>query len=189
MPRSAIATGVVDLVMPVQELAVRLGDLIRLKATCQSRTSRRSTKTCCGAILAHLRMRTGHDFAKYKRSTVLRRIARRMQVTRTDELNKYHDVLRENPEEAQALLSDLLISVTTFFRDSDSFDELHRSVIPLLFKECQHDQSLRVWVAGCCRRARKRTASRCCCWRNPPSTSCDRRSRCSARTWTRARSR
>ena len=62
-------------------------------------------------------MRTGHDFAKYKRSTVLRRIARRMQVTRTDELEDYHDVLRENRDEAQALLTDLLISVTTFFRD------------------------------------------------------------------------
>ena len=58
-------------------------------------------------------------------------------------------MLRDNPEEAQALLSDLLISVTTFFRDSDSFDELHRSVIPRLFKEVQHDASLRVWVAGC----------------------------------------
>ena len=150
MPRSAIATGVVDLVMPVQDLAVRLGDLIRLKRQGQLLADEPEIdEDLLRRILAHLRMRTGHDFAKYKRSTVLRRIARRMQVNRTHELKNYHDVLRENPDEAQALLSDLLISVTTFFRDSDSFDELHRSVIPRLFKECQHDQSLRVWVAGC----------------------------------------
>jgi two-component system, chemotaxis family, CheB/CheR fusion protein len=67
-------------------------------------------------IIAHLRVRTGHDFSKYKRSTVLRRIARRMQVARADELKEYYHVMRDSPDEAQTLLGDLLISVTTFFR-------------------------------------------------------------------------
>ena len=92
MPRSAIATGVVDLVMPVQELAVRLADLIRLKRQGQLLADEPEVdEDLLRRILAHLRTRTGHDFAKYKRSTVLRRIARRMQVTRTSELENYHE--------------------------------------------------------------------------------------------------
>src|SRR5262249_36507128 len=86
---------------------------------------------------------------KYKRSTVLRRIARRMQVTRTDQLKEYYDALRESADEAQALLSDLLISVTTFFRDAESFEQLQRSVIPELFSGEQEPESIRIWVAGC----------------------------------------
>ena len=101
-------------------------------------------------ILAHLRVRTGHDFTKYKRSTVLRRIARRMQVTRTDQLKDYYEVLRERAEEAQSLLSDLLISVTTFFRDAESFTLLQKTVIPELFRRGDPVPStIRVWVPGC----------------------------------------
>src|SRR5262245_42415779 len=108
MPRSAIATGVVDLVLPVEQLAIRLADLIQLKGqSLQLIDEPKIDEDLLRRILAHLRVRTGHDFAKYKRSTVLRRIARRMQVTRTDELRDYYDALRESTEEAQALLSDL----------------------------------------------------------------------------------
>ena len=75
-------------------------------------------------ILAHIRVRTGHDFSKYKRATILRRIVRRMQVTRAESPNDYYDVLRDNTDEAQALLGDLLISVTSFFRDKEAFQTL-----------------------------------------------------------------
>jgi CheR methyltransferase, all-alpha domain len=97
-------------------------------------------------VLAHLRVRTGHDFSRYKRSTVLRRIARRMQVTRTDKLNEYYALLREKPEEAQALLADLLISVTTFFRDRHAFETLKTHVLPQVFDGREASESIRVWV-------------------------------------------
>jgi two-component system, chemotaxis family, CheB/CheR fusion protein len=149
MPRSAIITGVVDFVLPVRDLVVRLTDLIRIKASSQLLETPAVDEELLRRILAHLRVRTGHDFAKYKRSTVLRRIARRMQVTRTDNLEAYYDVLRESGDEAQALLGDLLISVTTFFRDSDSFAMLQKTAIPELFKEDHPVESIRVWVSGC----------------------------------------
>src|SRR5262249_28249897 len=99
-------------------------------------------------IIAHLRVRTGHDFSKYKRSTVLRRIARRMQVNRTDELKASYELMRENVGEAQAVLSDLLISVTTFFRDKEAFESLTK-LLPDVFKLKSAGQSIRVWVSGC----------------------------------------
>jgi two-component system CheB/CheR fusion protein len=149
MPRSAIATGVADLVLPVRELALRLADLIRLKVQGKRLDDEpEADEDLVRRILAHLRSRTGHDFSKYKRATVLRRLARRMQVTRTNELKDYYDALRESGEEAQALLRDLLISVTTFFRDGETFEQLQRIVIPQLFT-ADRPESIRAWVAGC----------------------------------------
>src|SRR5262249_52166518 len=92
---------------------------------------------------------TGHDFSKYKRSTVLRRIARRMQVTRADDLKEYYDVMRNSADEAQALLGDLLISVTTFFRDADAFAKIAKEVIPGLFTRREPEETIRIWVSGC----------------------------------------
>jgi two-component system CheB/CheR fusion protein len=147
MPRSAISTGIADIVLPVRDLALRLSDLIRLKETSATRPSK-IDEELLRRVLAHLRVRTGHDFSKYKRSTVLRRIARRMQVTRSDDLQAYYDYMRDNADEAQALLSDLLISVTTFFRDSDTFETLRKTVLPQLFDRDPTD-AIRVWVSGC----------------------------------------
>src|SRR5215468_11190470 len=149
MPRSAIATGVADFIMPVRDLAKRLVDLIRIKESASVPDIRNFDEELLRRILAHLRVRTGHDFSKYKRSTVLRRVARRMQVTRADDLKEYYDVMRDNPEEAQALLGDLLISVTTFFRDTDAFDKIAKNVLPELFKIKEPDETIRVWVSGC----------------------------------------
>jgi two-component system CheB/CheR fusion protein len=99
------------------------------------------------SILAHLRVRTGHDFSKYKRSTVMRRLARRMQVNRVDTLKEYHEVIRNNGDEVQALLADLLISVTSFFRDEEAFETLEKR-LPDIFAT-KTGQRIRVWVAGC----------------------------------------
>src|SRR5215468_4871600 len=121
MPRSAIETGAVDFILPVRDLAKRLGDLIRVKENVWPPEMANLDEEALRRILAHLRVRTGHDFSKYKRSTVVRRIARRMQVNRTDVLKDYYEVIRDNPDEVQALLGDLLISVTTFFRDQEAF--------------------------------------------------------------------
>jgi two-component system CheB/CheR fusion protein len=149
MPRAAIASGVADFVLPVRDIARRLVDLIRIKESVLIPDIRNFDEELLRRILAHLRVRTGHDFSKYKRSTVLRRIARRMQVTRADDLKEYYEVIRENADEAQALLGDLLISVTTFFRDSEAFDKLAQNVIPDLFKNREADQTVRIWVSGC----------------------------------------
>ena len=147
MPRSAIATGVVDAVLPVHQLAERLADLIRLKHRLAAEPQ--VDEELLRRVLAHLRVRTGHDFSKYKRSTVLRRISRRMQVTRANELSDYYDLLCENPDEAQALLADLLISVTTFFRDKEAFETLKKLALPHLFENRDANDPLRAWVAGC----------------------------------------
>ncbi|MBO0716612.1 MAG: PAS domain-containing protein [Rhizobiales bacterium] len=149
MPRSAIATGVADFVMPVRDLAKRLIDLIHIKESVSVSDIRNFDEELLRRILAHLRVRTGHDFSKYKRSTVLRRVARRMQVTRADDLKEYYDVMRDNPDEAQALLGDLLISVTTFFRDADAFDKIAKDVLPQLFKNKEPEETIRIWASGC----------------------------------------
>ena len=149
MPRSAIATGVVDFVMPLRDLAKRLVDLIHIKESVSIPDIRNFDEELLRRILAHLRVRTGHDFSKYKRSTVLRRIARRMQVTRADDLKEYYDIMRDSADEAQALLGDLLISVTTFFRDPEAFEKIAKDVIPDLFKAEVPEETIRVWVSGC----------------------------------------
>lgn len=150
MPRSAIATGIADFVLPVRELAQRLSELVRENSNGGPHAGLRSlTEELLRRILAHVRVRTGHDFSKYKRATILRRIARRMQVTRTESPNDYYDVLRDNPDEAQALLGDLLVSVTSFFRDKEAFQTLELEVIPQLLRGELPDRAIRVWVPGC----------------------------------------
>jgi len=148
MPRSAIETGVVDFVLPVRDLATRLADLIRIKEVVWPPEMGNFDEELLRRILAHLRVRTGHDFSKYKRSTIVRRIARRMQVNRTDELKAYYELVREDSAEVQALLSDLLISVTTFFRDKEAF-EAFAKLLPDIFRSEATGQPIRVWVAGC----------------------------------------
>ena len=149
MPRAAIATGIADFVSPVPELAATLVDLIRQKDSGQDVDVQNFDEELVRRILAHVRVRTGHDFSQYKRTTILRRIARRMQVNKTDRVEDYYAFLRDHAEEAQALVGDLLISVTTFFRDRDVFDALKTQVIPQLFASKQTDDQIRVWVPGC----------------------------------------
>jgi two-component system CheB/CheR fusion protein len=149
MPRSAIATGVADFVLPARDLAKGLIDLIRVKESVTTPEIGNFDEGLLRRILADLRARTGHDFSKYKRATVLRRIARRMQVVRAKDLQEYYDTMRDSAEEAQALLGDLLISVTTFFRDTEAFDKIAKQIIPELFKDKEPDETIRVWVSGC----------------------------------------
>jgi two-component system, chemotaxis family, CheB/CheR fusion protein len=147
MPRSAIATGVADFVLPLRELAARLAELIAKKQ--RTAEAGEFDQELLGRIFAQVDLRTGHDFSKYRRSTVLRRIERRMQVTRSDDLQGYYEFLRANVDEAQSLLNDMLISVTTFFRDAEVFELLRTSVVPQLFRGKDPNQQIRVWVPGC----------------------------------------
>jgi two-component system CheB/CheR fusion protein len=149
MPRSAIVTGVADFVFPVRDLARRLVDLIKIKESISVPDLSDLDEELLRRVLAHLRVRTGHDFSKYRRTTVLRRIARRMHVTRANDLKEYYEILRDRADEAQALFGDLLISVTTFFRDVDAFGKISTDVIPELFKRKEPDETIRVWISGC----------------------------------------
>ena len=99
-------------------------------------------------MLAYLRAQTGRDFSYYKRATILRRIARRMSVNGIEDLPAYLAFMRTHPGEAGALLQDLLISVTNFFRDRDAFDAL-QAQIPTLFAGKTSNDEVRVWVPAC----------------------------------------
>lgn len=149
MPRSAVATGLADFVLPVREIAARLPELIRSRQNQPSEVLNQTDGEAMQRILSHLRVRSGHDFASYKKSTVRRRIARRMQVQRAATMADYLAILRENPAEAQALFADLLISVTMFFRDTSPFEKLAALVIPRLFADKESSDTIRVWVCGC----------------------------------------
>ena len=151
MPQNAIATGVADVVAPLARLAERIVEAARSKEAVRSLDGDGAANDI-RRIVAFLRTRTGHDFSGYKRSTVLRRIQRRMQVCQILSPADYLQYLRAGPEEAKELLSDLLISVTMFFRDPETFITLsHRVVRPLLeSRSAGHaEDELRAWVVGC----------------------------------------
>jgi two-component system CheB/CheR fusion protein len=148
MPRSAIASGA-DFVLPVKELATKLAELILGKAHVNTQALEQSGEELVRQIISLLRVKTGQDFSHYKRATMTRRLARRMQVTQTDTLEAYLTYLRDHGEETQALFNDLLISVTNFFRDPDAYGVLTTRVIPALFDANAGDRSVRVWVIGC----------------------------------------
>lgn len=150
MPRAAIAAGA-DFVLPVTDIANHLVELSRVKAHVNARSIEDGpdSEEWVRRILSLLRARTGQDFSRYKRATVMRRLARRMQVAQSEQLEDYFNFLRESPGEADALFNDLLISVTSFFRDASAFEALAIDVIPRVFDGHGEDQSIRVWVTGC----------------------------------------
>nr|WP_309788691.1 CheR family methyltransferase [Caballeronia sp. LZ031] len=171
MPQSAIDTGQVDLVLPVTEMPQKLLDLwsnartisIPEIAAPDSQGSAnppkasepqdpeqdaRHAEQCLQEILSILRARTGHDFRHYKRATVLRRVERRLQVNAVPNLSQYRDLLRGQPSETSALLSDMLIGVTNFFRDREAFERLQSEVVPEIFAGKPDAQAVRVWTAG-----------------------------------------
>ena len=111
-------------------------------------TTRRAD-TALRDVIPMLRTRTGHDFAQYKRATVLRRIERRLQVSQLRDLPNYRNFLRDHSAETCPLLEDMLISVTNFFRDREAFEALERIAIPTIFDGKSTGEEVRVWVAGC----------------------------------------
>lgn len=150
MPQSAIATEAVDFVAPIARLAERLAEVAHSKEAVRS-LDMAGAANDLRRIIALLRTRTGHDFSSYKRATVMRRVLRRMQVCRTENFADYAEYLLTTPEEAQNLFSDLLISVTTFFRDEQAFEALAQQAIRPLVEGTKDDpdQALRIWVVGC----------------------------------------
>lgn len=152
MPRSAVAAGLADFVLPARELGERV---VSLRASGLPWTPPDDAAALDDGeaqllrkILAQLRARTGHDFSGYKKGTVLRRVGRRIQVTGSADLEAYLARLQETGAEAGALLKDLLVSVTNFFRDAEAFEALERTVVPAVLED-PVDGQVRVWVAGC----------------------------------------
>ncbi len=156
MPRSAIETHLADWVLPVSEMPEKLlgfrdssqrfhltdGDDRKVAEGINADESLRE-------ILTLLRIRTGHDFSNYKTPTLVRRIARHLQIHELEDIPSYLDFLRDNPEEIQSLLKNLLINVTNFFRDKEAFDALEKLVVPNLFAGKTSKDTIRIWSAGC----------------------------------------
>ena len=151
LPRSAITTGLVDYVLPVEKMPQTL--LNYLSHSYMQGYPARATKTDPEPVLAKiqdlLRSRTTHDFRFFKRGTLLRRIERRMGLNQVQRIGDYVALLRKKPAEVTQLAKDLMIGVTQFFRDSEAFDELKMRIIPSLVRHRQGDQPIRVWVPGC----------------------------------------
>jgi two-component system CheB/CheR fusion protein len=150
MPESAIASGLIDLAVPVETMPEKLVAYVRnfdildkeVDKDEQAETTRRAI---CGLLLDQ----TGHDFSGYKTRTFYRRIERRMQVLQIPALADYADRLRQDPGEVNTLFRDLLIGVTNFFRDANAFDALEQLVMPRLFEGKGPADTIRVWVPGC----------------------------------------
>lgn len=153
MPQSAIATGFVDLVLPVASIPSAVLRFARteprLPLAHDGEAMDVDHRVLLQKIFAQVRARTGRDFTRYKRSTIMRRIQRRMQLRYVEELDRYVELMRHTPEEVRALSDDLLITVTSFFRDPEVFDKLAAEVIPALFEGRGPDDEIRAWCVGC----------------------------------------
>jgi two-component system CheB/CheR fusion protein len=158
MPRSAIATGMADYVLPVAAMPAQIATYwetsrrMRMPQEAAPSPEQREEgpeqEVVFHEILTHIRIQTGHDFALYKRATVLRRIGRRMQVNGLESLSAYRNFLRSHPAETGDLVSDLLISVTQFFRDPVAWEALEHDLIPRLFQGKAPTDEVRVWVCA-----------------------------------------
>lgn len=152
MPQNAIATGMVDYVLPVAEIPAKIISFREHLGSVQIPEPPEVPKTDEQAlrdIFTQLRVRTGHDFSNYKQATMLRRIERRLGLRELHSLPEYARFVREQPQEVHALMKDLLISVTNFFRDPESIEALNHKVIPKILESRNPDDPIRVWVAGC----------------------------------------
>jgi two-component system, chemotaxis family, CheB/CheR fusion protein len=160
MPRAAIGSGMIDWVLPAADMPLRILDYIaaekRLKLPLEEgpqpaqapRVAPSESEAALREVLVFLRTRTGRDFSYYKRATIVRRISRRMQVNGLADVPSYLAFLRTHPGEAGALLRELLVSVTNFFRDRDSFAAVEAR-IPELFEGKGQGDTVRVWSPGC----------------------------------------
>lgn len=153
MPRNSIATGLVDQVLNVAELPAKIlaykASLGKIQISEEAEQRPQDQQQALREIFTEIRMRTGHDFSNYKRPTLLRRIERRINIHNLPDLPSYATYMRENHAETSALLKDLLISVTNFFRDKKAFEVIENEVLPVLLKGKTAESQLRIWVAGC----------------------------------------
>ena len=153
MPKNAAASGVVDHILNPEEMPKELINYFDyLKGLVENKTLsafHRQIGSVLGEICEILHKATGHDFKHYKTSTLIRRIQRRMQVSQLSSVDGYLTILRDEPREIDALFKELLINVTSFFRDPEAFETLQRDVLSKAIEGRSKDQKYRVWIAGC----------------------------------------
>jgi len=151
MPRSALATGLVDYELPPADMVSQIMNYVAHAFGKPSRLAKPTPKaeSTLKKISVLLRSQTGHDFSDYKPSTITRRIERRMAIHQIESIEGYVKFLQHTQDEVTALFRDLLIGVTNFFRDPQAFKVLEEKVIPKLFAGKQENAMIRVWSVGC----------------------------------------
>ncbi len=150
MPRSVINTGLVDYILPPGDMPRRLIDLNNLASQYfQINKTSIFSESTLETIFLLIRSQTNHDFSLYKRNTIYRRIERRMAVHKINTLDAYLLFLQHKPSEITSLFKDLLIGVTSFFRDPDAFLALEKKIIPLFFTDKANNSPIRIWCLGC----------------------------------------
>ena len=152
MPRSAISTGLADFVMPIEQIGDRLARLLdpaTFGRIARSEGEVGGASDPLAEILEVLRRETGFDFRLYKSGTLTRRTERRMALTRSDGLEDYLRRVRESEGEREALVRDLLIGVTMFFRDREAFETVDRLAVRRLVEQAASGDELRLWVPAC----------------------------------------
>jgi two-component system CheB/CheR fusion protein len=151
MPRSAVDAGLADVVAPAEQLPGRIIEYLKhAPLEAQADPSREEkAQSALEKVFILLRAQTGHDFSPYKKSTIYRRVERRMGLHQIDKIATYVRFLRENPQEIELLFKELLIGVTGFFRDPPAWEQLKEEVIPTLLAAHPKGGTLRAWVPGC----------------------------------------
>jgi two-component system CheB/CheR fusion protein len=152
MPLNAISTGVVDYILPPEQMPAAIVNYIEQPYLSSANEKTAGDERLSGVldrILKVLQDRAKYDFRPYRKPMVLRRIQRRMGIVQIDDMGAYLDFLQKQPEEVTALYKDLLISVTAFFRDPEAFQVLEKEIIPAVLAKRDNDLPIRVWVAGC----------------------------------------
>ena len=151
MPRSAIDAGLADVVAPAEELPGRIVAYLRHSpiAPPPGHILEEKTQSALEKVFILLRTKTGQDFSLYKKSTVYRRVERRMSLHQIDRITAYVRFLQENPQETELLFKELLIGVTSFFRDPAAWEQLKAKIIPALLANHPSGGLLRAWTPGC----------------------------------------
>ncbi|MFN6472848.1 MAG: chemotaxis protein CheB [Nostoc sp. SerVER01] len=154
MPNTAIASGYVDFILPPEAIAQELAKISRhpyvaSKTPIQPTEILSENEDALSTIFVLLRASTGVDFSQYKQTTLKRRILRRMILYKLERLEDYVRYLQDNPGEVTALYQDVLITITSFFRDKEPFEVLKTKVFPNIVKQRKADSPIRIWIAGC----------------------------------------
>src|SRR5262245_3326446 len=152
MPRSAIASGLADYVLPPEEMPAQLIAYVKRTSRFKPGPTAQPAPDVSGwvlKIMALLRTHSGHDFSNYKQNTIRRRVERRMAVNQLETLDNYVRLLRQTPAEMDTLFRELLIGVTGFFRDPAAFDAVRDLALPQLLNERAPSLPVRIWVPGC----------------------------------------
>lgn len=150
MPTNAIEAVVADIVAPVEELPAKLLTLLKHTILIEKDSDiDTANRTSLEKIIILLREQTGHDFLLYKKTTLMRRIERRKGIHQIDNVEDYVRFLQENPKEIELLFKELLIGVTSFFRDVDVWDKLKSTILPELIKDLPDGYVLRAWITAC----------------------------------------